>query len=261
MSSNKDFFPHSDRVVYANNPLVEVICQLRFPTVLKVESGVPADFQERIRQRFPIFEAEENELILGLPEELRKSVGAAVSRKQFRFQTEAEDARVSLSREAVSVSTTHYERWEVFKEDLDLAFSAAVEIYNPSYFSRIGLRYKNLIDRESLGLSDEPWHSLLIPEIAAELCLSPWYEGVEEAHRSIRAKINETNDHVFMQHGLSVSDEDQKTKFLLDFDYYYSEKVEISDADQIIERLHSHSGTAFRWAITDALHRALGPSE
>jgi uncharacterized protein (TIGR04255 family) len=261
MSSKADFFPHSDRVVYANNPLAEVICQLRFPTVLKVESDIPADFQERIRHRFPIYEADEKEILPGLPEEFKKAVGDKITRKQHQFRTEANDSSIFLSREAIGISTTHYERWELFKADIDLALSAATEIYRPSYFSRIGLRYRNLIDREAWGLAEEPWCALLRPEIAGELCLTEWAEGAEEVSRAIRARMNEEGDHVLLQHGIALDAEDERQGYLVDFDYYYSEKVEIKDADEIIERLHSHSGKAFRWAITDALHRALGPSE
>jgi uncharacterized protein (TIGR04255 family) len=260
MSSNSDFFPHSDRVVYANNPLAEVICQLRFPTVLKVDGEVPANFQERIRHRFPIYEAKENEIVSGLPEQLRLAVGATLTRKQYHFRTEASDAQISLSREAIGISAGKYERWEVFREDIALALSSVVEIYSPSYFSRIGLRYRNLIDRDAWGLADKPWCTLLRPEVAAELCLPEWRDGVEEVSRAVRAKINEAGDHVFFQHGIAT-DEEEREGYLLDFDYYYSEKVEIDDADPIIERLHGHSGKAFRWAISDTLHGALGPSE
>jgi hypothetical protein len=41
-------FPPSSRVVYRRAPLIEVVCQLRFPTLLSIESKPPADFQERI---------------------------------------------------------------------------------------------------------------------------------------------------------------------------------------------------------------------
>lgn len=261
MSSRPDFFPHSDRVVYANNPLAEVICQLRFPTVLKIDSDIPADFQERIRHRFPIYETDESDLAQGLPDQLKRAVGASLMRKQHKFNTEEADSVVFLSREAIGISTSHYERWEVFKADIDLALAAATEIYRPSYFSRIGLRYRNLIDRDAWGLKGKPWSELLRPEIAAELRLPEWAARVAEASRSIRAAMNDEGDHVLLQHGIAADPENEREGYLVDFDYYYAEKVEVNDADRIIERLHGHSGKAFRWAITDTLHRALGPSE
>ena len=41
------------RVKYNRCPLVEVIFQLRFPTILSINSKQPADFQEKIRKEYP----------------------------------------------------------------------------------------------------------------------------------------------------------------------------------------------------------------
>ena len=42
-------FSNDERVIYAKRQLVEVICQLRFPEILKIEAHEPADFQDAIR--------------------------------------------------------------------------------------------------------------------------------------------------------------------------------------------------------------------
>ena len=38
-------FSYDERVIYAKWHLVEVICQLRFPEILKIYVSEPADFQ------------------------------------------------------------------------------------------------------------------------------------------------------------------------------------------------------------------------
>ena len=38
---------------YAKGQLIEVICQLRFPTILSIDTREPADFQETVRAAFP----------------------------------------------------------------------------------------------------------------------------------------------------------------------------------------------------------------
>ena len=44
------------RVKYNRCPLVEVIFQLRFPTILSINSKQPADFQEKIRKEYPFYD-------------------------------------------------------------------------------------------------------------------------------------------------------------------------------------------------------------
>ena len=46
-------FSDRSRSNYRNAPIHEVICQLRFPTILTINSVEPADFQEAIREAFP----------------------------------------------------------------------------------------------------------------------------------------------------------------------------------------------------------------
>ena len=49
-------FPETERVVYEQNTLEEVKCQIRFPPILAIEASVPANFQEAVRAAFPYFE-------------------------------------------------------------------------------------------------------------------------------------------------------------------------------------------------------------
>ena len=41
------------RQIYRRRQLLEVICQLRFPDILKIESTAPAEFQDQIRAEYP----------------------------------------------------------------------------------------------------------------------------------------------------------------------------------------------------------------
>ena len=52
--------PDYERVIYEYNPLIEVIAQIRFPTILKITSQEPVDFQDSVRFEYPIFEASRN---------------------------------------------------------------------------------------------------------------------------------------------------------------------------------------------------------
>ena len=60
-------FPSSEDVRLKNAPLAEVICQVRFPPVLRIGSEQPADFQERIRGRFPQLGVEQGMVVRMAP--------------------------------------------------------------------------------------------------------------------------------------------------------------------------------------------------
>src|SRR5258708_615126 len=48
-------FPDAERVIYDHNTLGEVLCQVKFPPVLRIEAELPAQFQDRIRDVFEIY--------------------------------------------------------------------------------------------------------------------------------------------------------------------------------------------------------------
>jgi uncharacterized protein (TIGR04255 family) len=252
-------FPHRDRLIFENNPLIEVICQLRFPTLLRLESEAPAELQERIRERFPELVREMPSLPSKMPDEILKAIGAALPQRGYSFLTRDKVTKVSLSSQSISVSTTTYLTWDEFSDDLDRAFSAFVDIYAPSFFERIGLRYRNVIQRSTLGLEDRPWSELLTASVAGELTDDAISDGITGFQNTIRCKLSEEGDHVNFQHGFVQINDEPETSYLLDFDYHLDGQVECSAAKDIISRLHGYSGNAFQWCISDDLRMALHP--
>lgn len=51
-------FPHKDEIPLSSPPLIEVVCQVRFPPILQIAKEVPSEFQEGVRHRFPQLELE-----------------------------------------------------------------------------------------------------------------------------------------------------------------------------------------------------------
>ena len=58
-------FSKTERTVYRQNPLAEVICQLRFPTILAIGAKDPVDFQDAIRDVFPQYQRRADRLPAG----------------------------------------------------------------------------------------------------------------------------------------------------------------------------------------------------
>src|SRR5687768_11704205 len=142
-------FEDKARVLYTRNPLEEVICQLRFPTILRITSEPPAKFQEAIRQQFPVLNERRDSPIKGLPAELRaifptELLGGASS-VAFDFVSEDESLTASLTKDFLALSARKYERWEDFRKVLLDVWGAVCQEYKPAFISRVGLRYRNVI--------------------------------------------------------------------------------------------------------------------
>ncbi len=87
------------RFIYRNNPLIEVTCQLRFPTILKILSRPPVRFQEEVRPQFPVF-------------------GMAKENRGFTFLSEDRNWQLMLQNEFLALTVRRYDRWEEFREHL-----------------------------------------------------------------------------------------------------------------------------------------------
>jgi uncharacterized protein (TIGR04255 family) len=258
-----DFFPPSPRVIYSKSPLVEVICQLRFPPILRIESSPPAEFQERIRQVFPLFEKDSGLPMPNIPPEIAKLIGGSLSGSTTnRFLSEDKTTFLNLNSESISLTTSNYTQWEAFKESLRLPLTALIDIYKPSFFTRIGLRYMDAVERDRLGLSGKKWSELLNPIILGELS-QPAFEDnlLEEVQRIIRVKYPDGSGAIRLRHGLGQVGDNPETCYTIDFDFYVERRTEIKDGEAVLDRFNTRAGRAFRWCITDTLHHALGPSE
>lgn len=252
-------FPSQPRVVYQRTPLFNVACELRFPQVLRIQADVPADFQELIRHHFPRYESVHNAFLGQLPKELIQLMGAPPAGITHRFLSD-DDYVLVLGPGSLVLSTGTYTRWEHFKAKLDEGLNALIEIYRPSYFERVGLRYQNFIDREKLMIGDWAWRDLVRPELAGELAIDAWADAAVEATSLVRCPINGDSDFVRLQHGLARVEGSSSLVYGLDFDFYTETHVEIGNERDVIERLHATSGPAFRWSISDRLHAEMAPN-
>jgi uncharacterized protein (TIGR04255 family) len=263
-------FPETPRCVFENAPLVQVVCQLRFPTVLAIEASVPAAFQDRIRDMFPLYERSVANLlpqvpqIAQLPAEIVQMLGAAAA-VQHLFKTEDQTETLSLTTDAVSLTTTKYPRWPLFRRLLSEPLRALIEIYKPAFFTRIGLRYSNAIAPQNIGLGGMPWSALFRRELLGELSIPQFERSLDAiATRVLRLRLPNSDGAVLFRHGLGIVTGvpvSPQPSYVIDLDFFRDEKTELSHAEPILDRYHQLAGHAFRWAISDALRAALGPSE
>lgn len=244
-------------MIYDKNPLEEVICQLRFPQILRIDSELPAQFQERIRREFPVYSEDESISVpANFPAELRGLIKLqfATPPSTRRFSSSDGKWTVSLSSEFLALSTTAYVRWEDFRIRLRTPLDALVEVYGPSFFSRLGLRYRDLIRRSKLGLSAVAWNELLRPHIAAELTASK-VPVVEARHQVIF--LIEAERRARLLHGLQKQDDEEC--YTIDADFFTEGRTEIPDAERVLTDFNREARRLFGWCITPRLHEAMAP--
>jgi len=104
-------FPDYERVIYERNPLNEVLCQLRFPSILKVTGELPVDFQEMIRSDYPNLVIN-RPINLPLPSPTLEITNVLDSLTQmlasetiYSFTSEDSQWQVSLSKDFIGLST------------------------------------------------------------------------------------------------------------------------------------------------------------
>lgn len=259
-------FPESKRVIFKENPLKEVICQLRFPTILEIGVKAPAEFQNRIRLTYPIYSREE--ALQSLPpeissivEQLRLPLPFQSQAPTYKFATEKQTRLISLNPEFVAVSEREYQQWEHFRSEIETAKSALEEVYNPVFYSRIGLRYQDIIDKEQLGLH-EAWDALVNPSLIGVLGAENLRDEVQEiGSESLVTVAGVGGGFVRMRHGLRKLVPESRQVYFIDSDFYTRERSESIDVLAILDEFRRVSGNLFRWAATKRLQQALHPME
>lgn len=244
-------FSENERCLYRNDQLGEVICQIRFPEILSIGAKVPADFQEHIRHLFPQFSVS------------YESVENGKSSINYRFGTADGVWQLNLTTGFIALTCKKYTSWESFAKRLDAPLSAFIQLYKPAYFERIGLRYINLISRNSLGLAEMPFRELIHKQYLGLMADESMRENAftccscdfdTEIRNGCHAKIHAGPGRVRRNNV-----DDGEVKFIFDLDLYTVGNNPVNHAVSALETLHAQAFPIFRAAITDELHNALDP--
>ena len=254
-------FSNEPRCIYRTNQLAEVICQLRFPEILKISTETPAAFQEAIREDFPRYDRRTEPpgpRFPGQPEQPRQEPVV-----NHQFSSADGQWRVNLTGKFISLSCARYTRWEDFARRLDKPLVALIRTYHPAYFERVGLRYVNFFSRRDLGLENVRYSTMFAP-----WCLGPLVDeeimesGVSRCsvdadiplRQNCRAKIH-AGPGMVRRNGQS----DPESKFVFDQDLYMQGNIPIKTCVGALQTLHIQADSIFRGIITDVTHDAMEP--
>ena len=256
-------FSREPRYFLRKNQLGEVICQFRFPEILIINRESPAQFQEMIRETFPLYSLRQETS----GPQIRNNQGVLKIEtppvtNNHQFSTADNKWRVNLTSKFISLSCSEYIRWEQFAKYFDLVLSAFIKAYSPAYFTRVGLRYMNFISRRELGLIGIPFRELLEPQYLGILS----YEDISEnstSRNTIDAQVNLSGSCTLKVHagpGLVKREaDDNELKFIFDQDLFINGNIALHTSTAVLNMLHNNAYSIFRGAITETLFDAMDP--
>jgi len=130
-------------VPLSKQPLVLVLCQVRFSPVRKMADYIPAIQEEFRRHGFPIERAGKIQQLTITP------AGVHVTEQErWEYRTKDEQWSVTVLQDSVVLQTTAYEKFEGLAERLERAVRTVLEKTEQNEFGlvqRVGLRYIDLV--------------------------------------------------------------------------------------------------------------------
>jgi uncharacterized protein (TIGR04255 family) len=159
---------------------------------------------------------------------------------------------VSLKENAFSIETTSYTTFAQMKERVARVIDAAVKIIDSDFFTRVGLRYINIIDS-----AHDPVKGWVNPQLVGPL-QSGGFTGVQEYAGKIQ--VAAADGGCLLQHGIHLRPKSGTDalapEYMLDIDAFRND-VTVGDALDALDAAHAQAFSLFDWAIGDAAREYL----
>jgi len=236
--------PAVEAVRYPKNFIKTAVCELRFPALLDLEAKPPRAFQSKIRKLYPFYDTQ-------IIEQMGSDQVATEHR--YLFRSKDKHWTVSVKSFAISLETNKYVDFEEFFERLTKVISSASDMIDADFFTRVGLRYINTIPMDTWDVTG--W---VRPELLSLFSSLPL--GVPQTFGSI-VSGELKNAKYTMRHGIKKEEDPKKNtegpQYNLDFDYF-SENVEASDVNSLIQEFHETNFALFSWCLGENAKKLLG---
>jgi uncharacterized protein (TIGR04255 family) len=263
-----------ERVVYDHNPLAEVVCQVSFERLESFNDDDVATLR-MIFANMGYSEAQQFGMTVGLPAGILVAVSGGQQKlvQQIRvdhFGTPDGNWKVSLSPDSISLTCSKYSGWNDFLPRMLDAVSTFVGFCSTAIPVRLGLRYKDVIEREPLGLEHMPWHELIERFLLGPMAPNALAEGQTPTEDEVESFVSQSvlkldNSMLFLQNSLLRSIDGTRRAFMIDADFYNAVDLEpnLLVKPELLQArlhgLHENAGALFRRGITATLHHALHP--
>jgi len=228
-------------VTYTNTPLVDVTCQLTFPQNLKIAAAPPVGFQEKVKDMFPIFALTQDNTA-------------------YNFTSTDQRWQLVLGKGALTLVARQYDGWESFLKCLQGAMTALEQEYPPQFLLRVGLRFRNIIRKAALGVTDKEWDQLLQTKWTSDLAWAGTAGDIKATHSEVLMGLNGGKDLVCIRHGLiPIAQPIQEMGYLIDHDFFVDGQFSMSEVPETLKGYHQSAQRFFKLWITDTLHQAMKP--
>lgn len=254
--------PFPDDVQLTNSPLVRVIAQVRFPTILSVErNDFIADFQEAIREKFPILRPDKSIRLHFTTEDASRQTETTL----WRFVSSDGKWGTTLSSEFLSFETNAYTNRPDFTVRFAEVLNALVAHVRPDTLDRLGVRFCNHLSGENLR---EVLGGMVRPEFAGSLVHSTIPELLQSATVQVFNLPDELGQ-LALRSGLtppkgnpdpSIYPKSDHYSWNLDLDAYATAlgDFDVPKAVHRTEALAREIYRLFRWVMTEEFLRDQG---
>jgi uncharacterized protein (TIGR04255 family) len=228
---------------YAKNFLRQVVCEFRFPTLFELEATrPPPSFAKALRRDYPVYQANDD---------LSVSMNGVDKAHVHTFTSLKPGWTVTLRAASITIETTKYDCFEDFKTRLTLLIKSAADVIDSEYFTRIGLRYINVIPCGSDRISE--W---LNPQLVGVNSSDIFGGAVEFSGRIAGpAKVGG----YLLNHGLGGEPSSRRNEYVVDMDFFAND-IAVDEALATVDTLHMQEFELFSWTLGTKAHEYLESS-
>lgn len=258
-------FEQKPRVRFHNDPLVEVVCQFVFVSEIDEIGNGHADklvrLHDAIKNKLPLFKRSKN---VSLEVNTDTQSVSQVETPIYEFSSIDESVNVVISPNSVSCTTTKYESKETFFAYIFSVYEALESLNLVLPIKRIGLRYKDVIQRSKLAIEGESiqWGELLKSSLVSileeEELAKTKIIGTQSNFTLVLDSIGK-NAKMNVSCGIVHHAQTREQCFMIDSDYFIEGIFDYDSASDFLHRANVKARDFFQWCITDKLYEALKP--
>jgi len=239
---------------YRNPPIMEVVCEFRFPIETPWDITIPGLLYEKVKEKFP---HREPRIIqhMEIKQARREVEHKFHTEERIFFFDSSKKTFIQAGHRILSINRLRpYISWNEFKPNIEKAFTSLLDIVNVKNLQRIGLRYINKIEIPKTSVDLEtyfefrPFLGSKLPQNIVDFivgCMFAFNNGQDMCKVELKSAVPDTPEH---------------NAFMLDLDYFLAKPQTVS-ADQALEWVddaHDKVEKIFEGCITDELRKIFG---